>query len=184
MACVRRTLPRCVAGSAGAKHQACCAAQPMQVCVDRCAESWPGLVGASRWQRGDPWHRQDEVNDALVADADGAEGETVLWSCAQEAGQVCSRFVKPKAVADCDMVPGSFVGDILSAGPHSGKQGRLSLAAGRPRPIRTEHGISGATSSGLLDNFTRLLDRRHAWSSAPAMTSISRAASLERLTLA
>ena len=62
----------------------------------------------------------------------------MLWSCAQEAGQVCSRFVKPKAVADCDMVPGSFVGGIFSAGPHSGKQGRLSLAAGRPRPIRTE----------------------------------------------
>ena len=36
------------------------------------------------------------------------------------------------------MVPGSFVGDIFSAGLYSNKQGRLSLAAGRPRPIRTE----------------------------------------------
>ena len=49
----------------------------------------------------------------------------------------------------------SFVEDILSAGPHSGKQGRLSLAAGRPRHIRTEPGISGATSSVLLGNFIR-----------------------------
>ena len=34
--------------------------------------------------------------------------------------------------------PSWSVGDILSAGPYSGKQVRPSLAAGRPRPIRTE----------------------------------------------
>ena len=47
------------------------------------------------------------------------------------------------------------VGDILSAGPYSGKQKLLSLAAGRPRPIRTEqhhgghhHRLCWATLSG------------------------------------
>ena len=46
------------------------------------------------------------------------------------------------------------VGDILSAGPFSGKQVRPSLAAGRPRPIRIEqhpgghHHLCWATLSG------------------------------------
>ena len=76
--------------------------------------------------------------------------------------------------------PSWSVGNILSAGPYSGKQVRPSLAAGRPRPIRTEHGISGATSSVVGQLYP-------ATGSATRMvisSSISRAASLERLTLA
>ena len=86
MVSVRRTLPCCVACSAGAKHQACCAAQPMQACVDPRAGAWPGLAGASCWQRDAPGHRFGEVKYALVAGAGVAEGKTVLWPCAKGAG--------------------------------------------------------------------------------------------------
>ena len=67
----------------------------------------------------------------------------MLWACAQGAGHVSCRFAKLKAVTDCDVEPCWSVGSILSAGPYSGKQRRLNLAAGRPRPIRTEQHLGG-----------------------------------------
>ena len=68
----------------------------------------------------------------------------MLWACAQGAGHVSCRFAKLKAVTDCDVEPCWSVGSILSAGPYSGKQRRLSLAADWP-------GQSGP-SSILEDN--------------------------------
>ena len=160
MACVRRTLPCCVACSAGAKHQACCAAQPMQVCVDRCAESWPGLVGANRWQRGAPGHRQDESNGALVANADAAEGKAVL--CPMYA--YVSRSPRQIATRGAELVGWEHPQRRpLFRQASTAQPGRWSAPANPDRAASWR-----TTSSVLLGNFLRLLDRRHAWSSAPS----------------